>query len=303
MKRLILLYLLFILSLDVFAGRRAVFDFDEFQCTIYNTEPRQGDMVFIKVTPRQGIIPQKIRIDNERELFFLPFGVHYISVFGSDFRENPGVLPVTIYYACEGMSLSEEIKLEYLGRTFDVWTLPATIPRARTQTPEEIEKRKKEVESISNALRPVTPKLYILDGYTKPIKDSRLEEYRAFGQKRIRNNVEVSRHKGVDISRPRGTPVYSPLSGQVALIGHDFFFEGNILIIDNGLGIFSIFCHLDRFAVNKGDIVAVGDIIGYVGSTGRSTGPHLHWQVKFLYKDINPLSFSFLNDLIEEINI
>ncbi len=283
------------------ARENAYYDFDDFDCRIYNESPRQGDAVFFVITPKNGAVPDKIIIDEERELFFLPFNGRYISLFATDFRQDAKNYSISIVYESNSKRSTRHILINFAKREFDVWMLPKTIPRAQTRTEEEIENRKREVRNIYNSIKPVTPKLYILDGYTSPIKDAGDAEYRSFGQKRLRNGEEVSRHKGVDISRPRGTPVFAPLSGKAVLTGNDYFYEGNILIIDNGLGIYSLFCHLDRFAVKEGDIVASGDIIGYVGSTGRSTGPHLHWQVKFLLKDIYPLSFSFINELIEDI--
>ncbi len=288
--------------LSIYAENHAEYQFEEFDCIIYNKNPKQGDAVFIKITPKSGIIPEKVVLDENNQLGFLPFWQDYIAIFAQDFRKDAGKYPIRIIYRHKEALLSKDILINYDRRKFDVWRLPKNIPRAQAKTAEEIENRKKEVKKIYDALQPVTPKLYILDGYTEPVSNADLDEYKSFGQKRLRNNIEVSRHKGVDISRPSGTPVFAPLSGNVVLTGRDYFYEGNIIIIDNGLGIFTIFCHLDRFAANEGDIVASGDTVGFVGTTGRSTGPHLHWQVKFLLKDINPLSFRFLNDLIKDIN-
>lgn len=301
MTKFIVLSLIIIFSLNSHGENKAILEFQDFTCTIYNTSPEQGDIIIIKVTPRNNIIPQKVRIDDDTDLFFMQFRNHYISVFGLDFRIDPGDFSIKLYIKKDNKISTHDIKVNYGKRNFDRWTLPGTIPRARTRTPEEIQRREKEVQSIYSSLRPITPKLYILDGFTKPIKDSKTSEYRAFGQIRLRDGQEVSRHRGVDISRPRGTPIHAPMSGKVVLIAKDYFFEGHTLIIDNGLGIFNIFCHLDSFAVEEGDLVARGDIIGFVGSTGRATGPHLHWQIKFLLKDINPLSFYHLNQLIKDI--
>lgn len=297
---LIIIFLFFCIS--VCGSDKAYFSFDEFECTIYNTRPKQGDMVFIKIMPLKDIIPEKVGIDQENQLQFIRFREYYLSVFGIDFRVDPNVFSIRIYYSYKGQQKHRDIDVNYSKRAFDIWELPGTIPRARTRTPAEQKRREEEVQAIYGALRHITPRLYILDGYTSPIKGSKISEYRAFGQKRMRGGQEISRHRGVDISRPRGTPVYSPLSGVVVLTGNDFFFEGNTLIIDNGLGIFTIFCHLHSFLVEEGDIVATGDMVGTVGSTGRATGPHLHWQIKFLLKDVNPLSFDILNELISDLN-
>jgi murein DD-endopeptidase MepM/ murein hydrolase activator NlpD len=111
-----------------------------------------------------------------------------------------------------------------------------------------------------------------------------------FGVRRIMNDEFVSVHRGIDIKGTRGEKVAASNSGRVVL-AEDLFFGGNTIIIDHGQGIYSIYMHLDRFAVNMGALVSKGDVIGYVGSTGRATGPHLHFGIKIMSSNVNPLSF------------
>jgi murein DD-endopeptidase MepM/ murein hydrolase activator NlpD len=110
-----------------------------------------------------------------------------------------------------------------------------------------------------------------------------------FGVKRIINNKNISVHRGVDLKGRLGEKVIAANRGRVVL-AEDLFFGGNTIVLDHGLGVYTVYMHLDRFAVNPGDLVAKGDIIGLVGSTGRSTGPHLHFGLKILAFNANPLS-------------
>lgn len=116
-----------------------------------------------------------------------------------------------------------------------------------------------------------------------------------FGVKRSYNGAPVtSYHKGLDIAVPRGTPVKSPARGKVVLTGYEsnrFHVHGNTIIIDHGQGLTSIYMHLDSISVNEGDMVSKGDVIGTVGSTGISTGPHLHWGTYLYGTSVDPELF------------
>jgi len=119
-------------------------------------------------------------------------------------------------------------------------------------------------------------------------------EMKRFGHRRIINGVPRSPHTGVDISAPEGTPVVAPAAGKVILTG-DFFFTGKSVYIDHGLGMIGMFFHFSRIDVSEGDFIEQGRVIGAVGSTGRATGPHLHWGVRWRNDRINPASLLNLN--------
>lgn len=112
-----------------------------------------------------------------------------------------------------------------------------------------------------------------------------------FGSQRIYKNGEAgSYHSGTDIARPTGTTVMAPADGVVILAAdHPFTLEGNLLMIDHGMGLNSAFLHLSRIDVRVGETVKRGQPIGAVGMSGRATGPHLHWSVKWRDSRIDPL--------------
>jgi murein DD-endopeptidase MepM/ murein hydrolase activator NlpD len=97
-------------------------------------------------------------------------------------------------------------------------------------------------------------------------------------------------HKGLDISGPVGTPIYAPADGKVVFTGKDGGY-GITLVIDHGLGITSRYAHLSRYVVKKNQRVTRGEIIAYMGNTGRSTGPHLHYEVRLNGVPVNPLRY------------
>jgi murein DD-endopeptidase MepM/ murein hydrolase activator NlpD len=111
-----------------------------------------------------------------------------------------------------------------------------------------------------------------------------------FGVRRFINGQPRNRHIGLDIAAAEGTPVKAPMKGKVILSGN-FFYKGNVIYIDHGDGLVSSYSHLSNKAINLNQIVSKGEVVGYVGSTGRVTGPHLHWEVFFLGIPINPEIF------------
>jgi hypothetical protein len=111
-----------------------------------------------------------------------------------------------------------------------------------------------------------------------------------FGLQRYFNGQARNPHSGLDFAAPIGTPVKSPADGRVILIG-DYYFNGLTVFIDHGQGVISMFCHLSQINHLPGDEVKRGDVVALVGNTGRSTGPHLHWNVSLNNARVDPELF------------
>jgi len=110
-----------------------------------------------------------------------------------------------------------------------------------------------------------------------------------FGQRRVFNGSVRSRHLGLDLRGQRGAPVYAPAAGRVVLTG-SFYYQGNAVYVDHGLGLVTAYFHFSSTAVEIGQTVEAGDLLGRVGSTGRSTAPHLHWSAYVDGENVDPES-------------
>lgn len=165
-------------------------------------------------------------------------------------------------------------------------TKKITLPEEKViLSAEDLERSKRETELLESILSRNTERVWNRS-FIKPT-DTALSEM--FGVKRIMNGKRTSIHRGTDYKGETGTPIKAVNSGRVVL-RDELFFGGNTLVIDHGMGLFSIYMHLAEFHVSSGETVSKGQIIGLVGKTGRATGPHLHFGIKLQGVNVNPES-------------
>ena len=148
----------------------------------------------------------------------------------------------------------------------------------------KIKKDNQRIRDVRRAQKYPIP-LFLKDGFITPVEGAVTGVY---GSQRILNGKPRSPHRGVDIAAARGTPVVSPANGIVRLAAQGMYLMGNTLMIDHGLGVISIFIHLDSISAREGDRVEQGKVVARVGQTGRATGPHLHWGVSVGSISIDP---------------
>lgn len=158
--------------------------------------------------------------------------------------------------------------------------------KERKKTEKVLRRIEEEYKKLRSILTTVSPKKYREDTFLKPLKKIKIST--PFGAQRIINGKKQSIHWGVDFVAPEGTPVYASLSGKVVL-AQELFYTGKTVIIDHGKGLFTLYAHLSRISVKEGEMVKRGETIGNVGSTGRSTGPHLHFGVYLVGVRADPL--------------
>lgn len=123
--------------------------------------------------------------------------------------------------------------------------------------------------------------------FIKPIKG---RDSGRFGLRRMINNQKRNPHSGMDIAAKKGTPIKAASGGRILHVGN-FFFSGKVVYIDHGLGVISLYAHMNNVKVKPDQWIKKGDVIGTVGKTGRATGPHLHWSVYLNQTAVDPALF------------
>lgn len=138
--------------------------------------------------------------------------------------------------------------------------------------------RKARAETISN---------HFPSCFVRPV-DKKARISSEFGSARVLNGIKTAGHSGTDYALPTGSPIYAPADGEVKVIHPDMFYSGKTILIDHGYGVFSSYSHLSEILVKQGDKVKQGHLIGKIGTTGRSTGPHLHFTLTWFGVRVDP---------------
>lgn len=174
----------------------------------------------------------------------------------------------------DGSAYQQQFDIEVAPRVWEQTSL-SVAPRFSSPPPEVQNRIARDRRQFRAVLDSASPE-WLLDG---PFALPRPFDVTAeFGQERVFNGELQSRHTGLDLRGPVGEPVHAAGRGRVVLTG-DFYFSGNGVFLDHGLGVYTGYFHLSEILVSDGDMVETGDLIGRVGATGRVTGPHLHWSL------------------------
>ncbi len=238
----------------------------------------------IHALPQQALVPggiallqlpnykqdSKVYFNNQRIAVF-PYKNSWAAMAGIDLSTKPGDYEFSVKHA-DGLSENTKVTIKY--KKYDEQHL--TIKNKRKVNPNKEDskritaesKRKKKAKKQYTESAPDVDFIWPVTGRISSI----------FGLRRFFNEQERRPHSGLDIAATEGTPIKAVANGTVIDSGN-FFFSGNMIYLDHGQGIISLYAHMSEISVKPGDIVKQGDIIGKVGQTGRVTGPHLHFAV------------------------
>lgn len=189
------------------------------------------------------------------------------------------------------LSITTDEELSYsfdVGATkWDVQNIKGVPPRKVTPSDSDLAAIELERKVVRASLKGIKDNTAWLSGFIMPI-EGRISGN--FGGQRIMNNVPKNPHQGMDIAAKEGTPIKASADGEIVLAYPDLFYSGNVVVIDHGFGLQTIYAHMKEISVKEGQKVSQGDIIGTVGMTGRATGPHLHWGASLRNVRLNPQS-------------
>ncbi len=162
----------------------------------------------------------------------------------------------------------------------------------RTTTAEDLARIQEEREKTTAAFNTISPAPLWSGAFLYPLAHRRVTA--PFGDSRSYNGRPVSSyHAGIDYGASAGTAVMAAATGQVVLAEDDLFYHGGMIILHHGLNVFSAYCHLSSVDVQVGQVVNAGDVIGKVGSTGLSTGAHLHWEIRVGQTPVEPTEWTY----------
>jgi len=214
------------------------------------------------------------------------------AVVAADLESEPGTYHIIFTEGTGEISSSVRLVSGEFGT--DRITLPSGMVNFDKKTLARI---KREKDTLKDIMANTSKRRLWSGPFVLPLK-GRISG--AFGQRRILNKSPRSPHGGLDIAAPRGTPVVSAGGGRVAYVGR-FFFYGKFVLVDHGLGLFTLYAHLNSTDLKKGEAVKAGQTIGRVGATGRATGPHLHFAVSIGGARVSPLGFIALTERLTRL--
>ena len=247
-----------------------------------------GDVVKVTLHDSSGFVKfVQLRFQDKKFPMVKIENLHkFIAIIGLDLGLKPGnyYLYVTLLNE-DGQQQSKKEQIIVLPKEFPLKKLWVD-EKFVTPPVDSLERIKRESELLSAIFGMYTP-MWLGEG--EFIIPSEGEMTPNFGERRIFNNQPRSPHSGIDISSPFGADVKASNFGSV-VVANDLYYAGKTVVIDHGLGVFSLYCHFSKITVHIGDQVSKGDVIGEIGATGRVTGPHLHWAFKVSGSRVNPLS-------------
>lgn len=246
-----------------------------------------GDILLL--TLEKGISLREVTVRFENQDYVLSAkvsGEKPLALIGLDLGLKPGP------HAISASFVDRSGRTETVGRTLDIRPRKFVLKKLQLPEkfvfapPEELERIRREAEMVAEVYsHPASG--WLGDGmFILPLETRMMFN---FGDRRIYNGARSGIHDGVDISAELGAPISASNAGRVVLAG-DLYFSGNTVILDHGLGVFTLYLHMSRLLVRTGELVAKGQVLGEAGSTGRSTGPHLHWGVRIFKSRVDPRS-------------
>jgi len=241
---------------------------------------KQGDAFIIKVTGiKNSDMPTAIVAKNSIQFSRCGEGC-FIGIGAMGIDAKTGVYPVKVKTGQKRKKITLTVKKA------SVQTIALRLPEEKvTLSPADLEVVQEENNRLKALFLTISERLW--EGVFRIPTDNEIST--PFGTKRIMNRTWTSIHRGIDIKGLEGDKVRASNSGRVVL-AQELFLGGNTIILDHGQGIHTVYMHLSQLHVHCGDSVSKGDVIGLLGSTGRSTGPHLHFGIKISDISVNPLS-------------
>ena len=241
---------------------------------------RPGEVAVLSIAPPGREEPVRVRAFG-RSIPVYRDGGAWRAIVGIDLATKPAKYVVGV----SAGALTASYDLDVAPRTFPTRRL--TVDEAFVTPPASALPRiQRDAALLARTWQSSAATREWTSAFVRPVQDPANS---AFGTRSIFNGEPRSPHGGADFLSPAGTPILSPNAGRVA-VAEDLYYTGNTVVVDHGLGVFSLLAHRSKIDVKAGDQVSAGQRLGLVGATGRVTGPHLHWTVRINDARVDPLS-------------
>jgi len=238
---------------------------------------RPGGIAVIEIGSTEASPPQ-VSMDG-KPLLVMRRGEKWVAVAGIPLDTKPGEMLISIN--------GEEAVVDVAGHAYREQRLTVENKSFVDQNQQQLDRIRSERKIIDAVLTSFTESPVGGLSLAAPVPGTQSS---SFGYRRFFNDQPRSPHKGMDISAGNGEPIAASRSGVIAATGN-YFFNGNTVLIDHGQGFVTLYCHMSEIAVEQGQHVETGHIIGAVGSTGRVTGPHLHFGTYLNGTAVDPAIF------------
>jgi murein DD-endopeptidase MepM/ murein hydrolase activator NlpD len=251
---------------------------------------KQGEVLYLTVVAEGNPASVQGRF-RDRSIPFFKTGREgeFGALVGIDMADEPATVDLKAAITYQDGHQERMYQVVVQAEEFRVQSM--TLPKDQVEPDAAALKRiNLEKERVKAVLAGITSERLWSMGFMVPVEGTATG---AFGSKRILNGQPRNQHSGEDISAPLGAPVKAANDGIVRMVD-DQFFSGVSVILDHGLGLFTMYFHLDSATVKDGARVKRGDVIGTVGQSGRATGPHLHWAAWLNGSRVNPFSLAKL---------